>query len=286
MFVTNHDSIEQLERFIQRALPSPKYKQCMIIQTPQKELSRPHSLIMPGFKHMVQNTLLEIEGNVFILPNGNLIIFTAEDPKTILSKLTSLVVKVANLEKSELELSLLDLSKGPGDLLSYFKKEKAAISQIKQEGLAPTPDISEYNSNLAQTVFARRKIKRKFAEILVIDDKPEVSEELDKTFGSLARVRWADNAISGIDHYLVNLPDIVFLSINLGDNSGFNVLKTIQTIDHKSAYVVMTSYDSTSENIEKAKKMGAKTFITKPINSDRAVELFKGALKFQKTFKT
>lgn len=76
-------------------------------------------------------------------------------------------------------------------------------------------------------------------------------------------------------------PNLVFLDIELPDQSGLNLLKQFKE-QQANSHVIMVSGDATMDNVKKAIGSGAKGFIVKPFNVDKVKDAITG---FAKTLK-
>jgi two-component system chemotaxis response regulator CheY len=72
--------------------------------------------------------------------------------------------------------------------------------------------------------------------------------------------------------------EIVYLDIDLPDESGLELLKSIKKIDSRIT-VVMVSGEGSSANVMEAIKSGANGFIVKPFNTGRINESLENHLK-------
>lgn len=110
--------------------------------------------------------------------------------------------------------------------------------------------------------------------ILIIDDEIDTRRNLKKMLDSFEDIQTrviaeADSLKSGVDILESCNPDIVFLDINLGDGSGFELLDYHMTPKFKVVFV--SAYDSFAL---KAFKYSAVDYLLKPIDP----ELLKKAL--------
>jgi two-component system LytT family response regulator len=71
-------------------------------------------------------------------------------------------------------------------------------------------------------------------------------------------------------------PDLIFLDINLGDGSGFDLLKDIQPVQFKTIFI--TAY---SDHAIRAFRFSALDYILKPVNPEELIAAVEKARSFQ-----
>jgi len=106
---------------------------------------------------------------------------------------------------------------------------------------------------------------------LLIEDEQHVREELQnlivKNFtNQLSIVDEATSVKEGVKAILKHNPDLVFLDVDLGDGSSFEILDMLPEINFNIIFV--TGYDS---HAIKAIKLGALDYLLKPIDEDELV---------------
>lgn len=104
--------------------------------------------------------------------------------------------------------------------------------------------------------------------LLFVEDNIVAAEAL-KSFlkNRYGQLRVADNAEDALKMFLDSPSDIVITDIVLPNMSGFELLEKIkQTNPHTIVFII--SAHSHSENIEKAKELGADKFLPKPLDLD------------------
>lgn len=107
---------------------------------------------------------------------------------------------------------------------------------------------------------------------LVVDDVSSVREFLRQSLIHLGvsgdNISEAATGEKALELYRNQIPDIVFLDIELPDLGGHEVLKQIKSIK-SNAFVVMVSAHSTVENVKEAISSGASGFIVKPFSPQK-----------------
>ncbi len=123
-------------------------------------------------------------------------------------------------------------------------------------------------------------------DILLIEDNPGDIELIKAGFDE-ARMAISLNVISDGEEAInffdgdEKLPDLVLLDINLPKVSGFEVLKAIRSNDASSniPVVVLTSSESESD-VTNSYKGHANSFITKPVDINKFLEVMKSIENF------
>lgn len=100
---------------------------------------------------------------------------------------------------------------------------------------------------------------------VIIDDEVKthkiISNIIQEHCHEIKIIATAENVADGIKVIKENLPDIVFLDINMPDGTGFDVLKNLNF--HNFKLIFITAYE---ENALQAIKFSAIDFILKPID--------------------
>ena len=114
---------------------------------------------------------------------------------------------------------------------------------------------------------------------LLIEDEQHVREELQqlisKNFANeVSIVGEATSVKEGVKAILTHQPDLVFLDVDLGDGSSFEILSMLPEINFEIIFV--TGYDS---HAIKAIKLGALDYLLKPIDEDELTEAISKAIQ-------
>ncbi len=109
---------------------------------------------------------------------------------------------------------------------------------------------------------------------LIVDDINEMRALLKVMLkkNGITDIVEASNGAAALQSYSQALPDMVFLDINMPDNSGLEVLEALLKQD-SFAYVVMVSGESTVKNVKKALDLGARGFVVKPYTYQKIAEM-------------
>lgn len=109
---------------------------------------------------------------------------------------------------------------------------------------------------------------------IIIDDEPKarkaIANIIEKYFPDIIIAETADNVKSGIAALKSHKPEIVFLDIQLGNSTGFDLLKEFGAINFKVIFI--TAYEKYAI---KAFRFSAIDYILKPINPDDLIEAIK-----------
>jgi two-component system, LytTR family, response regulator len=101
---------------------------------------------------------------------------------------------------------------------------------------------------------------------LVVDDEPLARRELERLLSSypdVAVVQHADSGGAALAAMTEQPPDVVFLDIRLGGESGFEI---VPSVPHTTAIVFVTAYD---EYAVRAFEVHALDYLLKPVDPDR-----------------
>lgn len=116
-------------------------------------------------------------------------------------------------------------------------------------------------------------------KILVVDDSSAMrkgiiqllKEEVDAEFLEAA------DGNEGVQSFKDNKPDLVTMDVNMPNKDGMAALEEILDID-PSAKVIMLTTESEKSKIVDAVSLGAKSYIVKPIDKEKAVKKILNAL--------
>lgn len=104
------------------------------------------------------------------------------------------------------------------------------------------------------------------ANVLLIEDDRSTRRLVAAALDGHCSYHEAPSAGKGISEYVNQIPDIVFLDLELPDGDGHSLLKWIMQND-PAAYVVLFSGNCDAENVRKAMRNGAKGYIPKPFDA-------------------
>jgi two-component system KDP operon response regulator KdpE len=116
------------------------------------------------------------------------------------------------------------------------------------------------------------------AELLIIDDEPQIRKMLEITLESNDYKLWqADSGKAGIIMAANHPPELILLDIGLPDKSGHEVLKELRTWYNKS--IIMLSVINNEEDIVKALDNGATDYLTKPFRTAELLARIRAAIR-------
>ena len=120
------------------------------------------------------------------------------------------------------------------------------------------------------------------AEILVIDDEPQIRKLLEITLESNDyKVIQAENAKQGILLAANHAPDVILLDIGLPDKCGHGVLKELRSWYNKSI-LILSAINQESDIVE-ALDNGATDYLTKPFRSAELMARIRSAIRRNNT---
>lgn len=123
------------------------------------------------------------------------------------------------------------------------------------------------------------------AEILIIDDEPQIRKLLEITLESNDYKVWqADTGKSGIILAANHPPELILLDIGLPDKSGHEVLKELRTWYNKS--IIILSVQNNETDIVSALDNGATDYLTKPFRSAELLARIRSAIRRNQTANT
>jgi len=119
--------------------------------------------------------------------------------------------------------------------------------------------------------------------ILVIDDEESICFAFKRYFESRGTpVTVANTVREGRKLYLEQRPDVVFLDVRLGDGSGLDLLEALRLEDPSACVVMITAYGSL-DTVTRAIRNKAFDYLVKPLDLDRAGEVYAQALAARAT---
>jgi two-component system KDP operon response regulator KdpE len=116
------------------------------------------------------------------------------------------------------------------------------------------------------------------AEILVIDDEPQIRKLLKITLESNDyKVVLAETGTEGIHLVANHTPDLVILDLGLPDKSGHLILKDLREWYDKS--IIILSVQDSEADIIKALDNGATDYLTKPFRTGELLARIRASLR-------
>ncbi|MBL7890220.1 MAG: response regulator transcription factor [Bacteroidia bacterium] len=116
------------------------------------------------------------------------------------------------------------------------------------------------------------------AEILIIDDEPQIRKLLEITLESNNYKVWqAETGKEGIVLAANHPPELILLDIGLPDRSGHEILKELRTWYNKS--IIIISVLNNENDIVKALDNGATDYLTKPFRTAELLARIRSAIR-------
>ncbi|MCU0433634.1 MAG: response regulator transcription factor [Bacteroidia bacterium] len=116
------------------------------------------------------------------------------------------------------------------------------------------------------------------AEILIIDDEPQIRKLLNITLESNGyKVREAATGRDGIIQAASHPPDLILLDLALPDQSGHEVLRNLRTWYGKP--VIILSVNNGEEDVVTALDLGATDYLSKPFRSAELLARIRSAIR-------
>jgi len=120
------------------------------------------------------------------------------------------------------------------------------------------------------------------AEILIIDDEPQIRKLLEITLESNDFKVWqAETGKEGIILAANHPPELILLDIGLPDKSGHQVLKELRTWFNKS--IIILSVQNNESDIVAALDNGASDYITKPFRTAELLARIRASIRKNQT---
>jgi two-component system KDP operon response regulator KdpE len=120
------------------------------------------------------------------------------------------------------------------------------------------------------------------AEILVIDDEPQIRKLLEITLESNGyKVLQAENGKEGIIQAASHPPELILLDIGLPDKSGHEILKELRQWYNKS--IIILSVQNSETDIVSALDNGATDYLSKPFRTAELLARIRSAIRRNQT---
>lgn len=116
------------------------------------------------------------------------------------------------------------------------------------------------------------------AEILIIDDEPQIRKLLEITLESNDYKVWqAETGKEGVIMAANHPPELILLDIGLPDKSGHEILKELRTWYNKA--IIILSVQNSESDIVSALDNGATDYLTKPFRSAELLARIRSAIR-------
>jgi two-component system, response regulator RegA len=112
--------------------------------------------------------------------------------------------------------------------------------------------------------------------VLIVDDDVPFRERLGRALTDRGyEVATAGTVAAALAAAQSDSPEFALVDLRLPDGSGLDVVRALLDIDASTHIVVLTGYGSIATAIE-AVKLGARDYLTKPVDADQVVAAFHG----------
>jgi two-component system, sensor histidine kinase and response regulator len=117
--------------------------------------------------------------------------------------------------------------------------------------------------------------------ILVVDDRPANRTLIRKLFKDQYRVLEAENGEAGLVVAREARPDCILLDVSMPGLSGFDVLQRLaaDSRTREIPVIILTATAETLADMDRALRLGAVDYITKPIDASRVMVRVRGAIE-------
>jgi DNA-binding NtrC family response regulator len=117
---------------------------------------------------------------------------------------------------------------------------------------------------------------------LVVEDEKETNRLLQSTFSNFfLTVHTAFNANEGFELYKKHKPDVVFVDVIMEGMDGLALARKIRSAN-KNQIIIVISASNDIAKVSESVEIGVNSFIQKPINADKIVELLGSILDLVK----
>jgi len=118
------------------------------------------------------------------------------------------------------------------------------------------------------------------AEILIVDDNPDVRAMLGFILADDFVVRYAANGGAAIEELELRPPDIMLLDVNMPGVDGYDVLEVKRQRGlAPDTHVVMLSGNDDERDLVRSWSLGAEAYLTKPIDPERVAAKLRAHLE-------
>jgi two-component system chemotaxis response regulator CheY len=249
------------------------------------ELSKSHKdLPFDNLADMINTCIDDTSGKIFICYDGDAFLvspgITTKKFEFLKNQLQNLTGANSELENSE-AAHIFDIQ------TEWFKpisivEEKIKTIQTKrreaerrqQEALREKrrQELLAYPINPEQiTKLAEQRKTRSKPHVLFVEDDSFTRKLAGGVLENHVLTVYAQDGREAVRQYAADLPNIVFLDIDLPDVTGHDVLEKIMQFD-REAFVVILSGNGNKDNIVRALSRGAKGFISKPFTRERMLK--------------
>lgn len=114
--------------------------------------------------------------------------------------------------------------------------------------------------------------------MLIVDDEPDILLMLRVNFETEGyETIFASDGQTALERIAEDKPDVVLLDIMMPILDGWGVLERCRELDHRPLIIVLSA-KAGHDDIERAHKLGAYEYVTKPFDPDQLVKIVGEAL--------
>ena len=129
------------------------------------------------------------------------------------------------------------------------------------------------NTDLVQLTQQTKKLSA-----MVVEDEKIVNELLSSTFKNFfSNVKSCFNGQEALDSYAKSAPDIVFVDIIMDGMDGIELSRKIRKINPNQIIIVISASNDI-EKISESIEVGVNSFVQKPIDTKKIIELLTGVI--------
>ncbi len=177
-------------------------------------------------------------------------------------------------------LSLSDLLTHPSLKTFNYSKLRGLLTDINQQAKQLDDIVIKINSLLNQDLnkagFRTKSIKQSIKYIMLVDDDPMVNRLhkmiLSKYPGK--KVLTFSDPIEALESIDYEVPDLLFLDLNMPVISGFEFLEKLHHKSRAIDVIIVSSSIDTSEKIRASTYDFVKDFFSKPLTHEKVEKLF------------
>jgi two-component system response regulator RegA len=114
--------------------------------------------------------------------------------------------------------------------------------------------------------------------LLIVDDDEPFRSRLMRAFRDRGfDVSGAGSVDEALDTARVDTPELALVDLRLPGKSGLELVRALRDLDATTTIVVLTGYGSIATAVESV-KLGATSYLTKPVDADQIVAAFDGTV--------
>lgn len=115
-------------------------------------------------------------------------------------------------------------------------------------------------------------------KVLIVDDSLSVARQLERIVGESGDFVSVGHAKNGAEAIKMNHsegPEIICMDMNMPGMDGLTALRTLMVMDKDVKVVMVTSLGGVGDKFTEALKLGAKSVISKPFETDDVLRILR-----------